>query len=187
MGDAVWQSVLIILQNKPIDWVLGHPLDTETIRTMQDDGILDHHHIFPVSYMKECATKEEINHGLNGTLLEKTGNISLGNDAPEKYLEKILDQSSSLDEAELRERVESHLVPYDTLKATGEPQIRNICYLSSRELCRLLMKSADSRHLSNCKRVVLSARCMMVWRILLPHTHLSLLCCVFSSCRISQN
>ena len=63
----------IILQNKPIDWVLGHPLDTETIRTMQDDGILDHHHIFPVSYMKECATKEEINHGLNGTLFGEDG------------------------------------------------------------------------------------------------------------------
>lgn len=123
----------IILQNKPVDWVLGHPLDTGTIRTMQDERKLDHHHIFPVSYIKECATKEEINHGLNGTLLEKTGNISLGNDAPGKYLEKILEQSGSLKEADLRKRVESHLVPYETLRATdGAPGSQYMLFIEQR-------------------------------------------------------
>ena len=67
--------------------------------------------------------------------MEKTGNISLGNDAPEKYLEKILDQSSSLDEAELRERVESHLVPYDTLKATGgTPDSQYMLFIEQRAM-----------------------------------------------------
>ena len=67
------------------------------------------------------------------TYVEKTGNISLGNDAPGKYLEKILDQSSSLEEVELRERVESHLVPYDTLKATGgTPDSRYMLFIKQR-------------------------------------------------------
>lgn len=61
----------------------------------------------------------EINHAVNGVLLSKEGNLALGNKAPDLYLKKILDESSTLTELELRARVESHLVPYDALISTG--------------------------------------------------------------------
>ena len=52
---------------------------------------------------------------MNGVLLSKNGNQALGNRAPRLYLKKILDDTQGLTEDGLRDRVESHLVPYDAL------------------------------------------------------------------------
>ena len=121
LGPAV---AAVVMQKNPIDWVTGAKLDADTVRDLEGRRKLDRHHVFPSDYLGKNLTREEKNHGLNGVLLSKEGNISLGKKAPDVYVKKILDQSHGLSEKELRSRVESHLVPYDALKAPGTPKRR---------------------------------------------------------------
>ena len=129
LGTAI---AAVSMQNSPLDWVTGSKLDEHTVRDLDDRRKLDRHHVFPKDFLRGRATPDEINHGLNGVLLSKEGNLALGNKAPDVYLKKILDQSDGLTEDELRRRVESHLVPYDALVSQGTPKSRYRNYIKQR-------------------------------------------------------
>ena len=129
LGPAI---AAVAMRQTPLDWVTGNRLGTNTIRDLEDRRKLDRHHVFPTDYLRNHVTKEEMSHGLNGVLLSKEGNISLGKKAPDVYLKKILDESHGLSEEELRCRVTSHLVPYDALKTQGTPKSRYKNFIKQR-------------------------------------------------------
>ena len=129
LGPAV---AAVAMRKTPMDWVTGEKLDENTVRDLEDRRKLDRHHVFPKGYLRDHVSQDEINHGLNGVLLSKEGNISLGNKAPDVYLKRILNQSQGLREEELKERVESHLVPYDTLFSQGTPKSRYTNFIKQR-------------------------------------------------------
>ena len=129
LGPAV---AAVAMRKTPMDWVTGDKLDENTVRDLEDRRKLDRHHVFPKGYLGGHVTRDEINHGLNGVLLSKEGNISLGNKAPDVYLKRILDQSQGLSEEELKGRVESHLVPYDVLFSQGTPKSRYTNFIKQR-------------------------------------------------------
>ena len=121
LGRAV---AAVAMHRTPIDWGTGEKLDANTIRNLENTSKLDRHHVFPREFLKGHSTPEEINHGLNGVLLTKASNLAFSKKDPALYLKRILKDSQSLSENELRNRVESHLVPYDALKSDGTPKSR---------------------------------------------------------------
>ena len=119
-----YRSDNLICTRTPIDWGTGKQLDANTIRNLENTSKLDRHHVFPREFLKGHSTREKISHGLNGVLLTKASNLAFSKKDPALYLKRILKDSQSLSENELRNRVESHLVPYDALKSDGTPKSR---------------------------------------------------------------
>ena len=94
---------------------------------------LDRHHVFPREFLKgNINTDEEINHGVNGVLLTKGSNQSLSKIDPVLYLKRILKDTQGLSDKELRDRVESHLVPYAALKSGGTTKSRYKNFIKQR-------------------------------------------------------
>ena len=129
LGPAI---AAVAMQKTPLDWVTVARLDTNTVRDLEDRRKLDRHHVFPKKYLRNHIDPIVIDHGLNGVLLSKEGNIALGTQAPDLYLKKILNQSQGLSEGELRNRVESHLVPYLALISPGTPKARYKNFIKQR-------------------------------------------------------
>ena len=136
----------VAMQKKPLDWVTGNELNVRRVRELERARQLDRHHVYPKKLLVgKDFTLDQINHGLNGVILSKEGNLFLGQKAPEVYLKKILKKSKGLEESELRKRVNSHLVPFDTLmKSESDPRqsyeefIRKRAKLVSSEIDRLV-------------------------------------------------
>lgn len=77
----------------------------------------DIHHIFPQAYCQKIGLdKSKWNSIVNKTPLIYTTNRTIGGVAPSKYLPRVL-KEGEIDEAELRARIESHLIDYDALAA----------------------------------------------------------------------
>ena len=76
--------------------------------------------------------KQAINHGLNGVLLSKRGIKALSKKDPAAYLKWILQQPQGPREEELRQRVESHLVPYDIIAGKGAVEVRYEAFIKAR-------------------------------------------------------
>ena len=129
LGRAV---AAVAMHRTPVDWGTGEKLDANTIRNLENTSKLDRHHVFPREFLKAHSTPEEINHGLNGVLLTKASNLAFSKKDPALYLKRILEDSQSLSENELRNRVESHLVPYDGLKSDGTPKSRYENFIKKR-------------------------------------------------------
>ena len=129
LGPAI---AAVAMQQTPMDWVTGKRLDEGHVRNLENLRKLDRHHVFPKRYLKGHFSVDEINHGLNGVLLSKEGNLALGTKSPDVYLKKILSYSQGLSEEELRSRIESHLVPYDALISMGTTKSRYKKFLKSR-------------------------------------------------------
>ncbi len=135
----------IVMKQTPQDWVTGNPLDVNTVRDLEGRGELNRHHVFPKAFLKESVPKEKVDHGLNGVLLSGGSNRVLSSMDPKEYLQKLLKDTQSLDEKELRKRVESHLVPYDALIAEGTPESRYESFLEQR--AKLIVK--EIKNLTN--------------------------------------
>ena len=110
----------------------GKELTETYVQDLERRGKLDRHHVFPRNYLKGHVEPEQINHCLNGVLLSKDGNLSLGSRSPDLYLRRILKSSHGLEEDWLRDRVNSHLVPYDTLMSEGTPKVRFTNFIKRR-------------------------------------------------------
>lgn len=77
----------------------------------------DIHHIFPQAYCQKAGLdKGKWNSIVNKTPLIYTTNRTIGGVAPSKYLPRVL-KEGEIDEAELRARIESHLIDFDALVA----------------------------------------------------------------------
>lgn len=78
----------------------------------------DIHHIFPEAYCEKVGIKrQKYNSVVNKTPILAETNRSIGGNAPSIYTKTILKKVSSLSEADLRDRIESHKVDYDALVA----------------------------------------------------------------------
>ena len=110
----------IALRNNPNDWASGEQLSPSRVRQLEAGSTLHRHHIFPKALLREHNFDEDsINHGLNGVLLNRPSNNLFSRSDPQIYLASILEAPASPNEAQLRQWVESHLVPYDTIMTTG--------------------------------------------------------------------
>ncbi|MDD7690551.1 MAG: hypothetical protein PUI93_06580, partial [Ellagibacter isourolithinifaciens] len=77
----------------------------------------DIHHIFPQAYCKRIGLeRQRWNSIVNKTPLIAKTNRTIGGVAPSKYLPKVKSEGQ-IDDAELRARIESHLIDYDALAA----------------------------------------------------------------------
>lgn len=76
----------------------------------------DIHHIFPEAYCKnKHIDQNRYNSIVNKTPILPKTNKSISGNAPSVYTKRILKQVNGLTEAQLRERVESHLIDFDRL------------------------------------------------------------------------
>ncbi len=77
----------------------------------------DIHHIFPQAYCQKMGLdKGKWNSIVNKTPLIYKTNRTIGGVAPSKYLSKVKSEGQ-IDDAELRARIESHLIDFDALAA----------------------------------------------------------------------
>lgn len=109
----------LMLSEQPLDWVTGARLDAYRFRSLVLEKKLDRHHLFPRAILRGNVEIDALHHALNGVFLTKATNQTISKKEPAEFIEWILKQPGAPDEAELRKRVEGHLVPYDALIATG--------------------------------------------------------------------
>ncbi len=128
LGRAV---AALVSRRGPLDWATGQKFDAERIRELEDKRRLDRHHVFPRDILKrEGIDRTRIQHGLNGVLLSRFTNRRLAKSDPRDYFDDILEGGVSEDD--LRDRVESHLVPYDAMWTKGTIEKRYSQYIKAR-------------------------------------------------------
>ena len=116
LGKAL-ASAVMASDPSPIEWMTGVSLSASAIRELQALRKLDRHHVFPKAALVEGKVDEVlIQHGLNGVVLDRRTNLRLWKIEPSEYVPNILDDLD-IDDSELRDRVEGHLVPYRDLES----------------------------------------------------------------------
>lgn len=77
----------------------------------------DIHHIFPEAYcVKRGIKRQKYNSIVNKTPILPETNRSIGGDAPSVYIKRILKKVNGITEADLKARVESHIVNYEAFR-----------------------------------------------------------------------
>lgn len=109
-NSAAYKGIMaLVYRGRCHDFVQGTTIDI--VKSM--DEAPDIHHIFPEAYcIKVGYTREKWNSIINKTPLLPESNRQIGGEAPSVYSKRIM-RKAQIDEAELRSRVESHLVDYD--------------------------------------------------------------------------
>ena len=79
-------------------------------------GSREYHHLYPVDVLGGDRKDERVNRALNCALITWTTNRKVGAKTPKEYIEKRA-EAAKLGETEVRQRLESHLIPYDILIA----------------------------------------------------------------------
>jgi len=115
----------IAMSEKPPDWITGEELTPDKIRRLEQSRSLDRHHVFSRDALnRENVSREDINNGLNGVILDGRTNRRFAKEPPERYLKKVIEApESNITEEELRDRIKKHFVPYDEMN--GAMSIRN--------------------------------------------------------------
>ena len=81
----------------------------------------EYHHLFPDAHLRRLGFGEkEIYRTLNCALVTWQTNRNISDKEPERYLAERL-EGTPLGEAEVRQRLSSHLIPYDEMVAGGYP------------------------------------------------------------------
>ena len=107
--DCFPNSSTLVYRERCHDFVQGTTIDI--VKSM--DEAPDIHHIFPEAYcIKKGYKREKWNSIVNKTPLLPESNRQIGGEAPSAYSKRVM-RKAEIDEAELRARVESHLVDYD--------------------------------------------------------------------------
>jgi hypothetical protein len=97
----------------------GYDLADGSPATRENLQEREYHHLFPVARLKEQGKEDrEIYRALNCALVTWKTNRNISAKAPEIYLAESRARTS-LGEEEIRRRLESHLVPYDEMVASG--------------------------------------------------------------------
>ena len=121
LGKAL-ASAVMASDPKPIEWMTGESMTATTIRELQGMRKLDRHHIYPRATLRVGGVEDElIQNGLNGVLLDQRTNLRLWKVPPSEYVDKMLVELKTVNttESDLRNSVESHLVPYEELKSAN--------------------------------------------------------------------
>ncbi|NVD46138.1 GmrSD restriction endonuclease domain-containing protein [Qipengyuania atrilutea] len=74
------------------------------------------HHLYPVGVLSGDRADEKVNRALNCALITWTTNRRVGAQTPSEYIEKRA-KAAALGMDAVRQRLESHLIPYDALVA----------------------------------------------------------------------
>ncbi len=111
-NSAAYKGIMALVYREQCrDFMQGITMDI--VKSMDESP--DIHHIFPEAYCKKIGLdKNKWNSIVNKTPLLPASNRQIGGDAPSIYSKNIM-KKAEIDEAELRYRVESHLVNYDYL------------------------------------------------------------------------
>ncbi len=109
-NSAAYKGIMALVYRESCrDFMQGTTMDI--VKSMDESP--DIHHIFPESYcIKMNYSKEKWNSIINKTPLLPESNRQIGGDAPSVYSGKIM-KKSAIDQNQLRERVESHLIDFD--------------------------------------------------------------------------
>lgn len=110
-NSAAYKGIMALVYRESCrDFMKGTTMDI--VKSM--DEAPDIHHIFPESYCKNQGyPREKWNSIVNKTPLLPESNRQIGGDAPSKYCKKIM-KAAQIDELQLRDRVESHLINYES-------------------------------------------------------------------------
>lgn len=113
-NSAAYKGIMaLVYRERCYDFVRGTTIDI--VKSMDESP--DIHHIFPeVHCIKMGYKKEKWNSIVNKTPLLPESNRQIGGEAPSVYSGRIM-RKARIDETELRTRVESHLVNYDSFIA----------------------------------------------------------------------
>jgi hypothetical protein len=111
-NSAAYKGIMaLILGNNAKDWING----TEMSVTNYIEERSDIHHIFPQAYCEENNyEKRKWNSIINKTPIFFSTNRYIGGVAPNKYIKKITEKRE-IEEDELKEYIESHLIDYNLL------------------------------------------------------------------------
>ena len=109
-NSAAYKGIMALVYRESCrDFMKGTTIDI--VKSMDESP--DIHHIFPEAYCISLGyPKEKWNSIVNKTPLLPESNRQIGGEAPSKYSQKII-KRAQIDEAQLKMRVESHLVNYD--------------------------------------------------------------------------
>jgi len=110
--DRLARAVLAIaLRSGARDFADGRSVSRESLKTRE------YHHLFPKDWLKKQGVpKEDIDRALNCALLTWRTNRNIAAKAPATYLAERLHNGTD-DGTVLRERLESHGIPFDLVKA----------------------------------------------------------------------
>ena len=109
-NSAAYKGIMALVYREQCrDFMQGITMDI--VKSMDESP--DIHHIFPEAYCKKKGfDKNKWNSIVNKTPLLPASNRQIGGEAPSVYSKSIM-KKAEIDEAELKYRVESHLVDYD--------------------------------------------------------------------------
>ncbi len=118
--DSLAKSLSVIgLQNGAEDFATGEKISKTTIFNREQ------HHLFPRSFLHgNGLSKTEISHGLNFALVGAKTNKKLAAKSPIEYLKERYAHNKLLKEKDMRKRLESHMIPYDSLKDAGTQNVK---------------------------------------------------------------
>ena len=94
----------------------GHDFADGASVSPNNVGKREYHHLYPVGVLGGDRKDERVNRALNCALISWTTNRKVGAKTPREYIEKRA-EAAHLGETEVRQRLESHLIPYDMLIA----------------------------------------------------------------------
>ena len=92
----------------------GHDFADGAPANAQNLSRREFHHLFPVAVLGGNRQDERVNRALNCALISWTTNRKISANSPREYIEKRA-AAASLGESEVRQRLASHLIPYDAL------------------------------------------------------------------------
>jgi hypothetical protein len=110
-NSAAYKGIMALVYRESCrDFMKGTTMDI--VKSMDESP--DIHHIFPEAYcIKQGYPKAKWNSIINKTPLLPESNRQIGGEAPSKYSQKIM-KAAQIDEEQLKSRVESHLVDYNS-------------------------------------------------------------------------
>lgn len=113
-NSAAYKGIMaLVFRENALDFIDGEQMtNVKAISTPPDI-----HHIFPQAYCKRIGLpRQRWNSIVNKTPLIGKTNRTIGGVSPSKYLPKVKTEGQ-IDDAELRARIESHLIDFDLLQA----------------------------------------------------------------------
>ncbi|WP_083918938.1 DUF262 domain-containing protein [Rudaea cellulosilytica] len=108
--ERLARAVLAVsLRTGGIDFADGHPVDRLRLANRE------YHHLYPDAWLSNIGVQSsKIYRALNCALVTWRTNRTMAAKAPSKYIQER-SAASSLGEAEIVRRIESHLIPYNSL------------------------------------------------------------------------
>lgn len=103
--------IALSLRTGGIDFADGHPADRSRMEGRE------YHHLYPDAWLTDRGVaSNRIYRALNCALVTWRTNRNMAAKSPSKYIAERV-QATSLGDAEIRRRIESHAIPYDALVA----------------------------------------------------------------------